>query len=59
MEEKYKKVFDNSGNVKNCGRDVCKELIVACMERWPGIDFGDVESGMMNVENIQKMFGKK
>lgn len=56
MMEKYNKVFDENGDIKACGRDACKQLILACMEKWPDIDFGNPETGIMNVENIKKMF---
>jgi hypothetical protein len=49
-------VFDEDGNIKVCGREACKALIRECEDRCPDIDFGDSETGMMNVENIKKMF---
>jgi hypothetical protein len=56
MFEKYEKVFDENGNIKACGRDACKDLIRECTNKWPDIDFGNADTGMMNVENIKKMF---
>ena len=56
MVEKYKKVFDEDGDIKACGREACKALIRECEDKWPDIDFGNSETGMMNVENIKKMF---
>lgn len=54
MSEKYHKVFNEDGTIKVCGRDACKELILECMKIKSDINFGDPNTGMMNVENIQK-----
>ena len=56
MIEKYSKVFNGNGDIKACGREACKELIIACMDKYPGVNFGDPDTGMMNVENIKKVF---
>ena len=55
----YKDIFTPQGTVKNVGREACKRLIEACnsyyFDKYKDFaDFGDVESGFMNVENIQK-----
>ena len=52
--EQYKKVFDEEGNVKLCGREACKKLIELCSEIVPNVDFSSLESGFMNVKNIQE-----
>lgn len=54
MSEKYNNVFDENGEVKACGREACKELIRACMEKNPGVDFGNPETGMMNIKNVKE-----
>jgi hypothetical protein len=51
----YNTVFDDHGNVKACGRDACKKLISACQKENPMIDFGNLETGMMNISNIQRL----
>jgi hypothetical protein len=56
MLEKYKKVFDEDGEIRLCGREACKDLIMACEEKYAQIDFGNTQTGMMNVENIKKVF---
>lgn len=52
--ELYKQVFNEDGTVKQCGREKCKKLIRMCQNLNKDIDFGSIESGMMNVENIKK-----
>ena len=55
MIELYKKVFNEDGTQKLSGREACKELIKACQDAcYQDIDFGNEETGMMNVENIQR-----
>ena len=55
MFEKFNKVFNEDGTIKVCGREACKELILACQEASSEpIDFGNPETGMMNVANIQR-----
>lgn len=54
LRELYLKVFDKDGNIKVCGRDICKALIITCQDCFPGVDFGDSHTGFMNVENIKK-----
>lgn len=56
MLEKYERVFDENGNVKACGREACKDLISACEQLKPDVDFGNKDTGVMNVENIKKLF---
>lgn len=58
LEEKYNKVFDADGDVKACGREITKELIAACMKLEPRTDFGNIQTGVMNVENIKQLYIK-
>ena len=53
IDEMQGKVFDENGNVQLCGREKCKELIMACQLVCPDIDFGDLNSGFMNVDKIK------
>lgn len=50
----YNTVFDSSGNVKLCGRDSCRMLIEACIDRFPDVNFGNKETGFMNIKNIKR-----
>ena len=54
LEFLYKIVFDENGEVRACGRENCKKLIKACMELYPDVDFGNPETGMMNIEKIKE-----
>ena len=59
----YNEVIDEHGNVKLCGRDKCKDLIICCMSMNPDNagSYGDVSTGIMNVANIvsfkKELFG--
>ncbi len=48
----YYEVFDTNDKITACGRDKCKSLILACQKLNPQIDFGNADTGMMNVDNI-------
>lgn len=54
FDELYNKVFDSDGSVRLCGRETCKKLIEACSNAYPNVNFGDLESGCMNIDNIKK-----
>lgn len=57
FKEKYDAVFNENGSVKLCGREKCKDLVIACMvlsKNGTKNYFGNPDTGMMNVENIQK-----
>jgi hypothetical protein len=53
----YNQVFDNNGDIKNCGREACQALIVACNELEPLTNFGDVRTGFMDIGNIKRIVG--
>lgn len=50
--ELYNKVFDEDGNIKPCGRESCKQLIIKMSEKFPEEDFGSKETGFMNTDTI-------
>ena len=54
FDELYNKVFDSDGSVRLCGRETCKKLIEACSNAYPNVNFGDLESGCMYIDNIKK-----
>lgn len=54
IQELFKEVFDEKKNVKNYGSAKCIELIIACENKWPRVDFGNHKNGWMNIENILK-----
>ena len=58
IKELYNKVFDENGNVTLCGRDASKKLMIALNEIYEAVDFGDLETGFLNVENVKKYVNK-
>ena len=50
--EQLNVVLDENGHPKACGRENCKKVIHLAEILRPGVDFGDVETGYMNVENL-------
>lgn len=59
LKKLYLDVFeDDLMTVKLCGRDACKRLIVALNEVYPDVDFGSIDSGLLNVPVVQK-YGDK
>lgn len=53
----YGLVFDADGNIKTCGRERCKDLIVASEKVEQGF-YGDKETGIMNAVAIKKLYQK-
>lgn len=51
----YNKAFDENGNIKACGREVCQELILICNQIEKNVSHGNAETGMMEVEAIKKL----
>ena len=49
------KVLDDQGNPKACGRENCKRAIWLANLLYPEVDYGDVETGMMKVENLNSL----
>lgn len=62
MEEKfnniYSSVFDEKGNVKNCGREMCRELIRIANTIEPGTKHGDLETGFMHEQTMTRLYKK-
>lgn len=60
MKEKflklYKEAIDEKGNVKACGRAVCKELIITANIIDNTTDYGNSETGFMNTDNLMKLY---
>lgn len=52
----YDKVFDQDGNIKSCGRETTIQLISICNQIDSNMDFGDLETGFMETENIQSLY---
>ena len=52
----YKEVFDVDGNIKACGRDTCKKLIEAANIIDNRVNYGSVNSGFMNVDELHALY---
>ena len=64
MYKLYNDVFNENGEIKACGRDKCKKLIIACETYYKfhyneNVNFGNSDTGFMNVDNIKKLFKNK
>lgn len=53
---KFKDVFNSDFTIKACGREATKSLIYECSKIKPYIDFGNSETGFMNVGNILNLY---
>lgn len=51
----YNAVFDETGCIKPCGREMTQRLISAALAIEPCGKFGDLQTGYMNVEAIKKI----
>lgn len=50
----YEEVFEENGDIKSCGREKCKELILEMTKVYSNVNFGNKETGFMHIENIKK-----
>lgn len=48
----FGEVLTPDGMVRNCGREKCKELILAAKKLAPEFDYGNLETGFLNVETL-------
>jgi hypothetical protein len=51
----YKQVFDVNGNITACGREKCIELMLAANKIKTG-NYGDTNSGRLNIENVKELY---
>ena len=56
--EFFHKVFEEDFTVKTCGRETCKLLIAAARTIDRETDFGNVKTGVMNVDAIISLYKK-
>ena len=52
----YKKVFNEDGTVKACGRNECKKLIDIASKNKEFMPYGDDYTGRMNIDNMNKLY---
>lgn len=48
----FDNALDTHGNVKNCGRATCIQLINSADTLEPSVKHGDLKTGFMNTESI-------
>ena len=48
-------ISDETGCIKPCGREMTQRLIQAALSIEPCGEFGDLQTGYMNVESIKKI----
>lgn len=53
--ENYNEVFSEDGKIKVCGREACKRLIETAYEINPNVDYGNKQTGFMNVESLKAL----
>lgn len=54
----YNEVIDNNGNIKVCGRDKCKELIEISDKLDKNTYYGNIDTGMLNIEALKALHNK-
>lgn len=52
IKELFGVVYNDDGSVKPCGREACKALILRFEELFGGGDFGNAETGQMNIQKM-------
>lgn len=50
----YDEVFDND-KIRACGREKTKTLIASAMQLEPNTNFGNIKTGIMNVDAIKEL----
>ena len=55
LKKAYETVFNKDGTMKVCGREACKNLIEACQTIDPETYFGDMETGMICLDNFEQI----
>ncbi|MBR4633729.1 hypothetical protein IKO50_01895 [bacterium] len=53
----FNAVFDEKGQVKNCGRDACSRLI-QLMKKYSSENVGDESKGILNVDVMKSEYCK-
>lgn len=54
--ELYEEVFDAEGNIKACGRDKCKKLMLAAKRLDNRADYGNIETGFMDISELHELY---
>ena len=54
--EIYQKVFDETGNIRACGRTICKQLIQLAQQLDPNTNYGDLDTGFIEIQNMHSLY---
>ncbi len=54
----YNQVFDENGNIKLCGRETCKQLMLALNEIFKTVKFGDMDSGFLYIDVVKEYINR-
>jgi hypothetical protein len=52
LKRAYNAVFDENGQVRNCGREVCSKLI-NLMKKYTSKKIGDEDTGKLEIDTIK------
>jgi hypothetical protein len=55
LKQAFNVVFDEKGQVKNCGRDACSRLI-HLIKRYSSKNVGDESKGILNVDVMKSEY---
>lgn len=55
VQRRIQKVFTDDNKVKACGRDECRKLIEVAKEVDSKTYYGDIYTGLMNIDNMIKL----
>ena len=55
LQKAYNAVFDERGQIKNCGRDACIRLITL-MKRYTSKNIGNEDTGTLKTDTIKSEF---
>ena len=56
FKDLYKHIFDVNGDTKACGRVECIRLIILADKVKSGRDYGDKNTGFMNIGNMHELY---
>ena len=56
FEIEYNRVFDENGDVRLCGRDACRALMLKMEECFPDEKFGNVDTGFIDILKVRRFY---
>ena len=58
LRNAFEVVFDEKEDVRNCGRDACRRLMLIIKRYSPTADVGNINTGIMNVDVVKAEYHK-